>query len=100
MMRTAYIYKKNIFCGILSEMEDGYHFKYDRDYMDTPGTALLSPIMPLVSGGGTTGFTRESFMDAFVESGIPEIIADKLISKMTTHIDKWLELIEESFLPD
>jgi serine/threonine-protein kinase HipA len=46
MMRTANIYKKDIFCGILSEMEDGYHFIYDAEYMATPGAVPLSPTMP------------------------------------------------------
>lgn len=45
-MKTAKIYKKNVFCGTLSETEDGYHFKYDEKYMNTAGMTPLSPTMP------------------------------------------------------
>lgn len=44
-MRQANIYIKGIFCGVLHEMEDGYHFRYDKDYMTLPGATPLSPTM-------------------------------------------------------
>ena len=56
--------------------------------------------MPLFTGGSKTGFTRESFVQAFVASGVQEVTAEKLITKMVGHKDKWLDIIDHSFLPD
>lgn len=55
--------------------------------------------MPLTSGGGTAGLTKESFANALTASGIPEKVALKLITKMTSHKETWMKLIENSFLP-
>ncbi len=46
-MKQARIYIKDIFCGILTEDEEGYHFFYDSSYMSTPEARPLSPTMPL-----------------------------------------------------
>lgn len=56
--------------------------------------------MPLFNGGSKTGFTRESFVQAFKSSGVQEVTAHKLINKMASHKDIWCETIETSFLPD
>ena len=56
--------------------------------------------MPIFTGGNKTGFDRESFVRAFVNSGIQEVIANKLIDKMIGYQSKWMETIESSFLPD
>lgn len=46
-MKQAGIYVNDLFCGILTENEDGYRFAYDRDYLARPGAAPVSPTMPL-----------------------------------------------------
>ena len=56
--------------------------------------------MPLFVGGNTTGFNRETFLRAFVQSGVPANVAEKCLAKMTGHKDKWFETIDNSFLPD
>ena len=56
--------------------------------------------MPLFVGGNTTGFNRETFLRAFVQSGVPANVAEKCLAKMTGHQDKWFETIDNSFLPD
>lgn len=56
--------------------------------------------MPIFTGGSKTGFTRESFMKAFVVSGVQEVTANKLINKMIDCKNKWIETIQSSFLPD
>lgn len=56
--------------------------------------------MPLTSGGRTAGLSRQSFLEAFATSGISEKVAERIITKMTGHTDKWFELIDMSFLPD
>ena len=46
-MKQAGIYLNEIFCGILTEDEEGYHFAYDAGYLADPAAAPLSPTMPL-----------------------------------------------------
>lgn len=67
MMRTARIYIKDVFCGVLSEMEDGYRFRYDTEYLGVPGARPLSPTMPLQ----TEEYHREMMFPVF-DGLIPE----------------------------
>ncbi|MBR1487599.1 MAG: HipA N-terminal domain-containing protein [Bacteroidales bacterium] len=46
-MKQAGIYVNHIFCGILTEDEEGFHFVYDKDYLLRPDAAPVSPTMPL-----------------------------------------------------
>ncbi len=46
-MKQAKIYIKDCFCGILREDEEGFHFKYDGEYLKTKNARALSPTMPL-----------------------------------------------------
>ena len=45
-MKRAKIYIGDLFCGILTEDPEGYHFKYDEQYMAMPNAKALSPTMP------------------------------------------------------
>ena len=56
--------------------------------------------MPIFNGGKKSGFNRDSFVQAFILSGVQEITANRLIDKMISHRDKWIETIGSSFLPD
>ena len=51
-------------------------------------------------GGKKSGFDRNTFMTAFVESGITVSRSEKMIEQMKTHLPKWKELISQSFLPE
>ena len=42
-MRQAAIYVKDIFCGILTEDEEGFHFAYDAAYLAKSDALPLSP---------------------------------------------------------
>ena len=53
---------------------------------DPKGTDELA--MPLFVGGNTIGFNRETFLRAFVQSGVPANVAEKCLAKMTGHKDK------------
>ena len=46
-MREAAVYIQDIFCGILREDEDGFHFRYDDGYLSREDALALSPSMPL-----------------------------------------------------
>ena len=48
-MRQAAIYVQDVFCGILQEDEDGFHFQYDAGYLSAKDAMALSPTMPLSS---------------------------------------------------
>jgi len=46
-MKQAGIYVNDVFCGILTENEEGYHFSYDKVYLASQGATSVSPTMPL-----------------------------------------------------
>ena len=46
-MKQAGIYVNDIFCGKLTEDEEGFHFVYDKDYLAKSGAVPVSPTMPL-----------------------------------------------------
>lgn len=46
-MKQAGIYVNDVFCGILTEDEEGYHFSYEKGYLAKKGAAPISPTMPL-----------------------------------------------------
>ena len=46
-MREASILKNNVFCGVLREDEEGFHFRYDCGYLERENALPVSPTMPL-----------------------------------------------------
>ncbi len=46
-MKQAGIYVNDVFCGILTEDEEGYHFTYEKEYLACQNAAPISPTMPL-----------------------------------------------------
>ena len=57
-------------------------------------------ISSVTVGGLKNGFDRNTFMMAFTQSGIPAIVAEKMINRMKGNLPVWEELISRSFLPD
>lgn len=47
--RTAYIYCRNIFAGILKETDEGYTFEYDADYLKREDASSVSLTLPMRS---------------------------------------------------
>ena len=92
-------------CKNFSLLDEGNGYQLSPAY-DLLAVLLADPddadelAMPIFTGGKKTGFYRESFVKAFVNSGILEVTADKLIDKMIGYQSKWMEKIESSFLPD
>ncbi len=56
--------------------------------------------MSFSTGGGKSGFNRDTFITAFTQSGISAAIAEKMIERMRCNLPKWKELITRSFLPE
>ena len=46
-MKQARIYVNDIYCGILTEDEEGFHFSYNKEYLARQDKAPISPTMPL-----------------------------------------------------
>ena len=46
-MKQGKVYVKDVFCGILTESEEGYCFTYDKAYLSFEGATAISPTMPL-----------------------------------------------------
>ncbi len=45
--RTAYVYVRNSFAGLLQETDSGYSFAYDASYLGSPQAAAVSLTLPL-----------------------------------------------------
>ena len=46
-MKQAGIYLNDIYCGVLTEDEEGFHFSYDETYLGREDAVAVSPTMPL-----------------------------------------------------
>lgn len=47
ILRTAYVYVRNVYAGKLCETDDGYLFSYDSDYIESNGASAVSLTMPI-----------------------------------------------------
>ena len=56
--------------------------------------------MSFAVGGAKSGFDRSTFVTAFIQSGIPAAVANKMIERMKGHLPEWQKLIAQSFLPE
>ena len=46
-MKQGKVYIKDVFCGIITDIEEGYCFAYDKAYLSMKDATALSPTMPL-----------------------------------------------------
>ena len=56
--------------------------------------------MSFTVGGDKSGFDRNTFMNAFTQSGIPVAVAEKMIERMRNYFPKWKSFIGQSFLSE
>lgn len=66
--RTAYIYLRDIYAGILKETDDGYCFIYDEDYLNRTDASPVSLTLPL-SKDEYHSKTLFSFFDGLIPEG-------------------------------
>lgn len=66
-MKQAGIYVNDIYCGILTEDEEGFHFVYDKTFLARPDAVPVSPTMPLTG----QQYDREMMFPVF-DGLIPE----------------------------
>lgn len=65
--RTAYVYIREAFAGILKETDYGYSFLYDNDYLNSENPSAVSLTLPLTK----EEYTSKTFF-AFFDGLIPE----------------------------
>lgn len=68
VFRTADIYVRNTFAGILKETDEGYSFKYDEDYLQREDATAVSLTLPLQAKEYTSK-TLFSFFDGLIPEG-------------------------------
>ena len=66
--RTAYVYIRNAFAGILKETDSGYSFVYDSDYLESENPTAVSLTLPLQSKEYTSK-TLFTFFDGLIPEG-------------------------------
>ena len=66
--RTAYVYVREVFAGILKETDYGYSFVYDDDYLKSENPTAVSLTLPLQEEEYTSK-TLFSFFDGLIPEG-------------------------------
>lgn len=66
--RSARVYVRRIFAGILTETDEGYAFAYDPDYLAAENATPVSLTLPLRSEAYTSK-TLFSFFDGLIPEG-------------------------------
>ncbi len=66
--RTAYIYVRDIYAGLLKETDTGYSFQYDEDYLNREDATPVSLTLPL-SNEEYQSNTLFPFFDGLVPEG-------------------------------
>ena len=66
--RTAYVYVREIFAGILKETDYGYSFAYDDDYLRSANPTAVSLTLPLQEEEYTSK-TLFAFFDGLIPEG-------------------------------
>lgn len=68
VFRTAYVYVRNNFAGILSETDEGYSFQYDTEYLEGEKPSAVSLTLPLQLEEYTSK-TLFPFFDGLIPEG-------------------------------
>ena len=66
--RTAYVYIRSEFAGILCETDEGYTFSYEEEYLERENASAVSLTMPL-SKDMYQSKTLFSFFDGLIPEG-------------------------------
>ena len=66
--RTAYVYVRNTFAGVLKETDSGYSFIYDEEYIGSADATAVSLTLPMQKEEYTSK-TLFSFFDGLIPEG-------------------------------
>lgn len=76
MNRSGNVYMKNVFCGLVSETDDGYFFVYNKEYLNTDNAMPVSLTLPLTEKPYKSK-TLFAFFDGLIPEGWLLDIAEK-----------------------
>lgn len=76
MNRSGNVYLKNVFCGVVSENDDGYLFEYDKEYLQNIAAEAVSLTLPL-SDKAYQSKTFFAFFDGLIPEGWLLDLAEK-----------------------
>lgn len=76
MNRSGKVYMKNVFCGVISENDDGYLFEYNLEYLNSNQALAVSLTLPL-SNKSYQSKTLFAFFDGLIPEGWLLDIAEK-----------------------
>lgn len=68
VFRTAYVYVRNVYAGVLKETDIGYSFKYDAGYLQSENASAVSLTLPLHTEEYISK-TLFSFFDGLIPEG-------------------------------
>lgn len=66
--RTAYVYVRDTFAGILKETDTGYSFHYDKDYLEKADSTPVSLTLPMQKAEYTSKILFP-FFDGLIPEG-------------------------------
>ncbi len=66
--RTAYVYVRDAFAGLLKETDSGYSFSYDSAYLESDNPTAVSLTLPLQAEDYTSK-TLFAFFDGLIPEG-------------------------------
>lgn len=67
MTKSGQVYLRDVYAGLITEDENGFHFQYDTEYLKSPHAKPISLTMPL-----TEKPYKSSVMLPFFDGLIPE----------------------------
>ncbi len=76
MNRSGNVYMKNVFCGVVSETDDGYLFLYDKEYLQNNDAEAVSLTLPL-NEKAYQSKTLFAFFDGLIPEGWLLDLAEK-----------------------
>lgn len=76
MNRSGNVYMKNVFCGVVSETDDGYLFLYDKEYLQNNDAEVVSLTLPL-NEKAYQSKTLFAFFDGLIPEGWLLDLAEK-----------------------
>ena len=68
IFRTAYVYVRKTFSGLLCETDEGYSFQYDEEYLKSEDASAVSLTMPLTAESYKSK-TLFPFFDGLIPEG-------------------------------
>ena len=73
--RTAYVYVRETFAGILKETDYGYSFQYDYEYLKSPNATSVSLTLPKSEEAYTSNFLFPFFDGLIPEGWLLNVVA-------------------------